>query len=64
MADISRWHFQMHFAMNENVQISTEMSLSFVRNGPINHIPALVQTIVRRQAIIWTNDVQFANRSM
>ena len=38
----------MYFAMNENVQISIEISLSFVLKGPINSIPALVQTMLRR----------------
>ena len=54
----------MHFAMNENVQIAIEISLSFVLKGPIKIISTLIQTMVRRQAIIWTSDVQFSDRSM
>ena len=33
-----------------------KISLKFVLKGPINNIPALLQIVARRQAIIWTND--------
>ena len=36
-------------ALNENIFISTKISLKFVSNGPINKIPALVQIMARRQ---------------
>ena len=46
--------------LNENVWISSKISLKFVPKGPNNNIPALVQIMAwrrsRRQAIIWTND--------
>ena len=43
--------------LNENVWISTEISLKFVPNSPINNIAALAQIMDwRRQTIIWTND--------
>ena len=48
MADISRWHFQMHF-LNENVLISIEISVKFVLKAPIDNIPALVQIIAWRR---------------
>ena len=35
--------------LNENVWISTEISLNFVPKGPINHIPALVQIMAWRR---------------
>ena len=41
---------------NENISISIKFSLKFVAEGPINNIPALVQIMAWRQAIIWTND--------
>ena len=44
--------------LNENVHISIsiKISLKCVPRGPINNIPALVQIIAWRQAIIWAND--------
>ena len=45
--DVYNWIF-----LSENAWISIKISLKFVPGGPINNIPALV----RRQAIIWTND--------
>ena len=42
--------------MNENVRISINISLKFVPKGLINNIPALVQIMAWRRAIIWTND--------
>ena len=47
----------LHFAdgtfkcifLNENVRISIKISLKFVPKGPINSIPALVETIVWQQ---------------
>ena len=45
--------------VNENVIISTKISLKFVPKGLINNIPSLVQT--RRQAIIWTDDGYFTD---
>ena len=41
--------------LNENVIILIKMSMKFVPNGPIDNIPALVQIMARRQAIIWIN---------
>ena len=42
--------------LNENVWISTEISLKSVTTGPIHNIPALVQIMAwRRPAFIWTN---------
>ena len=35
--------------LNENVIISTKISLKFVLKGPINNIPALVQIMARRR---------------
>ena len=35
---------------NENVWISTKISLNFVPNGPINNIPALVQIMAWRRS--------------
>ena len=37
--------------LNENVRISTEMSLKCVPKGPINNISALVQIMARRRPI-------------
>ena len=37
-------HFQMHF-LNENVWILIKISLKFFPSGPINNIPALVQSM-------------------
>ena len=39
-----------------------KISLKFIPKGPINNIPALVQT--RQQAIIWTNDDYFTDAYM
>ena len=41
-----------HIFLKKNVEISIKISLEFVPKGPINNIPALVQIIGRRQAII------------
>ena len=41
---------------NENEQILMKVSLKFVPWGPINNIPASVEIMAWRQAIIWTND--------
>ena len=51
--------------LKETVWILIRISLKFVPRGPINKIPALVQSSdnslapARRQAIIWTNDGLF-----
>ena len=45
--DIFKWIF-----LNENVWISIEVSLKFVRKGPNNNIPALVQIMTWR----WPGD--------
>ena len=50
--------------LNENVRICIKISLKLVPVGQINNIPALVQIIVWRQAIIWTNDGQFIDAYM
>ena len=42
--------------LNENVWISISISLKFVPEVRINNIPALLQIMAWRQAIIWTND--------
>ena len=39
-----------------NEKISIEISLKFIPKSPINNIPALVQMMAWRQAIIWNND--------
>ena len=36
-------------SLNENAGISNKISLKFVSNGPINNIPAMVQTMSRRR---------------
>ena len=36
--------------LNENIQISIKISLKFVPKGPINNIPALVQTVAWRRS--------------
>ena len=38
-----------HIFLNENVRISSKISLKFVPNGPINNIPALVQIMAWRR---------------
>ena len=43
--DIFKWIF-----FNENVRISIMISLKFVPKGPINNIPALVQTMAWRRS--------------
>ena len=48
-------HFQMHH-FNEIVWISIKITLRFVSQDQINNVPALVQIMAWRQAIIWTND--------
>ena len=35
--------------LNENLKISAKISLKFVRKGPINNIPALVQIMAWRR---------------
>ena len=54
--------------LNENIQISTKISLKLVPRGPINNILVLVQinglAPTRRQAIIWTNDGQITDAYM
>ena len=45
MAAIFQTTFSKLFFMNENSWISIKMSLVFVHRGPINNIPALVQTM-------------------
>ena len=49
--DIFKW-----IVLNENAWIPIKISLKFVPQGPIINIPALVQIMAWRQAIIWTND--------
>ena len=53
---------------NGNVWIPVKISLKFVRKGPINNIPALVQImdwrLDRRQAIIWTNGGHYSDAYM
>ena len=39
-----------HIFLNENVRISIQISLTFVPKGPINNIPALVQTMSWRRS--------------
>ena len=46
--------FQCIF-LNENAWPLIEISLKFVPKGQINNIPALVQIMARRQAIVGTN---------
>ena len=36
--------------VNENILISIKISLKFVRKGPINNIPALVQIMAWRRS--------------
>ena len=43
--DIFTWIF-----LNENVRISIKISLKFVPQGPINNIPASVQTMAWRRS--------------
>ena len=51
--------------LNEKAWILIKILLKFVPRGLVNDVPALVHIYglvpVRRQAIIWTNDVMFAN---
>ena len=42
--------------VNENFYILIWISLKFVPKDPINSIPALIQIMAWRPAIIWTND--------
>ena len=44
-----------HIFLNENVRISSQISLKSVPSSPVNNISALVQP-TRQQAIIWNND--------
>ena len=53
-----------HILVNKNIRISIKISLKFVPKCPINNIPALVQIMAWRQAIIWKNDVLFTNAYM
>ena len=46
--------------LNENVRISIKIPRQFGPNGPINNIPALVQTIARR----WSGDKLFSEPMM
>ena len=41
-----------------------KISLKFIPKFGNNNIPALVQIMAWRQAIIWTNDGQFTNTYM
>ena len=54
----SRRHFQMHF-FNESLWISLKISLKYIPNVRMNHIPNIGSdnglAPTRRQAIIWTN---------
>ena len=48
--------------LNDNICISTEISLKSDTTGPINNIPALFQIMAwRRPAFIWTNDRLFTD---
>ena len=51
--------------LNENVRISIKISLKFVPKGPFNKYSSIGSdnglAPVRRQAIIWTNDVKFTD---
>ena len=38
--------------------------MKFVPWGPINNIPALIEIMTWRQAIIWTNDGYFTDAYM
>ena len=42
--------------LNENVWISTKISLKLIPRGPNNNILSLVQIMAWRQAIIWTRN--------
>ena len=42
--------------LNENILISIKISLKFAPKGPINNIPALVETMTRRRPGDLTND--------
>ena len=48
---ILKWIF-----LNQSERIAIKISLKFLPRVPINSIPALVQIMAWRQAIIWTND--------
>ena len=48
MAIINRRHFKCIF-LNEHVKISIKISMNFVPTGPVNNIPALVQTMAWRR---------------
>ena len=48
MAAISRRHFRMYFLERKCVNF-IKISLKFVRNGPINNIPALVHIMAWRR---------------
>ena len=43
------WHFADNIFMNENIWISINISLKFVRKGPIKNIPALVLIMACRR---------------
>ena len=49
MAAMSQMTFSNVIFLNENVRISIKISLKFVRMGPINNIPPLVQIRARRR---------------
>ena len=42
--------------LNENAKSWIQILMKFVSKLPTNNIPALVQLMTWRQAIIWTND--------
>ena len=48
--------FFKYVFLYENMSIWINISLKFVPNGEINNIPALVQIMAWRQAIIWNID--------
>ena len=55
MAAVSQTSSKCIF-LNENVWISINILRKFVTKGPIINIPALVQIMAWRQAMILTND--------
>ena len=42
--------------LNKNDRIPIQISLTYFTRGPIDNKPALIQVIVRIQAITWTNE--------
>ena len=55
MAVVLQTTFSKWIFLNEDVNISIDISLKFVPQGPMNNIPALVQIMAWR-LLIWTND--------